>query len=110
MASLRQATRDVIDIAREGIGWIILYRQGKSWCSTYCYPEYDDNTGRLDFSEEEDLDIEGITTIDPEAIIVNSYYCNLGSVEDMTINSLADALLWQYEECGNKLRYCELGI
>ena len=100
MASIRQAAQDVLDIAKDGIGWIVLYKKGRGWKTTYCYPEYDENTCRLDFSECEDYEmseLREIGQIDPMALIVNSYVMNLGDPETMTRDSLADFLKWQYD-------------
>lgn len=99
MASIRQAAQDVLDIAKDGIGWIVFYRNGRGWGSTYCYPEYNENTCRLDFSscdEYEMSELREIVAIDPMAIIVNSYVMNLGDQDSMTRDSLAEALKWQY--------------
>ena len=100
MANIRQAAQNVLDIARDGIGWIVFYKDGRGWGSTYCYPEYFEDTNILDFSDCDDYEMEELQQIlkkDPQAIIVNSYVMNLGDTETMTRDSLAEFLKWQYD-------------
>ena len=96
MASLRQNAQDMLDIAREGIGWIALWKDGKGWMSMDFYPDIDKDDNLI----FEDYDIEQLRSIfrlDPEAILVNSWYHNLGDCTCMTRDTLANALRWQYE-------------
>lgn len=98
MASMRQAAQDVLDDARDGIGWIALWKDGKGWMSKAYYPDMD-RQGRLIF---EDYELESLRTLaqfDHNAILVNSYYHNLGPVEaeSLTRDQLAAALRWQYD-------------
>lgn len=95
MATLRQNAQDMIDVAREGIGWIALWKDGKGWMSRDFYPDID-RAGRLTF-EDYDLEaLQAIAALDPRAILVNGWYHNLGDCTCMTRDSLADALRWQY--------------
>lgn len=95
MATLRQAAQYVIDVAREGIGWIVLWKDGNGWMSMDYYPHID-RQGRLNF-EDYDIDsLQNIVKLDPNAILVNGWYHNLGDTTCMTRDSLADALRWQY--------------
>lgn len=95
MASIRQAAQDVIDVAREGIGWIALWKDGKGWMSMDYYPSID-RQGHL-ILEDYDIDsLQNIVKLDPKAIFVNGWYHNLGDVTCMTRDTLADALRWQY--------------
>lgn len=96
MASLRQAAQSVLDEGRDGIGWIACWKEGRGWGCESFWPDLP-NDHQLIF---EDYDIERLQEIlktDPHAILVNSYYHNLGDVECMTRDSLADALRWQYD-------------
>ena len=97
MASIRQAAQDVLGVARDGIGWIALWKDGKGWMSKDFWPDDIDAHGNPTF---DDFDMEGLKNLvklDPRAIIVNSWWRNLGDTECMTRDSLADALRWQYE-------------
>jgi hypothetical protein len=96
MASLRIEAQDVLDVARDGIGWIALWKVGRSWRTFSFWPEI----GRDDELIFEDYEIEqlkNILALDQNAILVNSWYHNLGGLEDLTRDRLADALRWQYD-------------
>ena len=97
MASLRIEAQDVLDIARDGMGWIVLWKKGRSWSAMSMWPDFDEPsyTAKVDDFELEQL--QNVLAIDPHAIIVNGYYHNLGDPECMTRDTLADALRWQYE-------------
>ncbi len=105
MASIRKCASEVIDTARDGIGWFALWKTGRSWHVMEVYADdYDYDTGALILGFPEDKqEIDRILTEDPHAVMLNGYYCNLGDLEYMTVNSLADALRWQYETGGNAL-------
>lgn len=95
MATLRQAAQDMIDVAREGIGWIALWKDGKGWMAMDYYPDIDRNDNLI--FEDYDLDsLQNILALDPRAILVNGWHHNLGDTTCMTRDSLADALRWQY--------------
>ncbi len=95
MASIRQAAQDVIDIARDGIGWIALWKDGKGWMSKDFWPDQD-RAGRLTFEDYEIEQLRSIAALDPQAILVNGWEHNLGDNTCMTRDTLADALRWQY--------------
>ncbi len=95
MASLRAEAQDVLHEAREGIAWIACWKEGRSWCCMTLWPEVErDNT--LTFEDEEKEQMSNIIAIDPFAILVNSWYHNLGDCTCMTRDTLAEALRWQY--------------
>ena len=99
MASIRNAAQWVLDDCRDGIGWVAIWKVGRSWESERIYGvDFDEHTytATIDDPEEQER-LQNILAIDPHAIIVNSYYHNLGDTECMTRDSLADALRWQYE-------------
>lgn len=95
MASMRQTAQDVIDVAREGIGWIALWKDGKGWMARDLYPDID-RDGNLLFEDYEMEALQLIHKMDPRAILVNGWHHNLGDTTCMTRDSLADALRWQY--------------
>lgn len=96
MATLRQNAQDMLDIAREGIGWIALWKDGKGWMSRDFYPDID-RSGALVFEDYELEELQSIFRLDPGAILVNGWEHNLGDCTCMTRDSLAGALRWQYE-------------
>lgn len=96
MASIRVEAQDVLDVARDGIGWIAVWKNGRSWRTFTFWPDIDDD-GNAVFEGYEIEALQNILAIDRRAIIVNSWYHNLGDTTCMTRDSLADALRWQYD-------------
>lgn len=99
MASLRNCSREMLDVARSGVGWIALWKVGRSWEVSDFYPLPDFKAGVLEMDEDDISEIRQIIAVDPNAILVNSYYHNLGDAEVMDSASLAEFLRWQYENC-----------
>lgn len=99
MASIRQEAQDVLAIARGGLAWFCVWKSGKGWNVMEFWPEYNEETATFHF--EYDFEIEklnNIIQIDALAAFVNPYYHNLGGFGDeITRDSLADALRWHYE-------------
>lgn len=104
MSSLNQLTREYLTDAQNGIAWLVLYKQGRSWHIDSRYIKYDADTDQFtDLAPDVIADLRRVLAVDPHAIIVNSYYDNLGPVDEMTWRTLADALRWQYESRYNQL-------
>ena len=96
MATMRQTAQDMIDVAREGIGWIALWKDGKGWMTRDFYPDIN-RDGTLAF-EDYDLEaLQSIVSLDPNAILVNGWEHNLGDTTCMTRDTLAGAFRWQYD-------------
>ncbi len=110
MASLRKCSSEMLDVARNGVGWIALWKVGRSWKASDFYPLPDVEAGILEISDLDVPELQEISAADPDAILVNSWYNNLGDTEAMTVESLADFLRWQYEECHPLLSEWELKI
>ncbi len=96
MATIRQAAQDVLSVARDEIAWIAVWKNGRSWQTADFWPDLK-REGDPTFDADELARLSEISEADPGAVIVNGYYHNLGSAEDMTRESLADALRWHYE-------------
>lgn len=98
MASIREAAQQVLDTARDGIGWIVFWKEGRGWESDDVYVDYDES-GRILSVEEWELEkLKEIYEKDHNAILVNSYVHNLGVYEDWgTRDDLAAGLKWQYK-------------
>ncbi len=97
MANLRTTAQNVLEEARDGIAWIALFKKGRGWGAECFWPDFDERSNSFEF-EDYDIDpLKEILAIDQNAIFVNSYYFNLGPVEEMTRDTLASALRWQYE-------------
>lgn len=95
MATMRQTAQDMIGVARDGIGWIALWKDGKGWMARDLYPDID-RRGNVVFEDYETEALQRIREIDPKAILVNGYHHNLGDPETMTRDTLSDALRWHY--------------
>jgi len=103
MASIRDAAQNVISEGRDGIGWIALWKHGRGWETAAFWPDYNERANTLTFESYDMPEIIEILEQDPDAIIVNSYVHNLGSVEEMTRDTLANALRWQYDLQNSKI-------
>lgn len=104
MAALRDIARDFATEIRDGIGWTIVYRTGRSWNALTIWSDIWNGEWETD-----DLnDAIGILKADPDAVIVNGYYCGHFG-EDMTIDEIAAGIRWHYEGGRNRLAdYCEV--
>ena len=98
MASIRETAQRVLDTARDGIGWIAFWKEGRGWNSDYVYVDYDES-GRILAIDDRDLDLlREVYEKDHSAILVNSYVHNLGVFGDEgTRDDLAAGLRWQYK-------------
>ena len=89
MAALRD--RDFAAEIRDGIGWTIVYRTGRSWNALTIWSDIWNGEWETD-----DLnDAIGILKADQDAVIVNGYYCGHFG-EDMTIDEIAAGIRWHY--------------
>lgn len=92
MAALRDIARDFAAEIRDGIGWTIVYRTGRSWNALTIWSDIWNGEWETD-----DLnDAIGILKADPDAVIVNGYYCGHFG-ESMTIDEIAAGIRWHYE-------------
>jgi len=99
MASIRQIAQDVLPEARDGIAWIALYKEGRSWGAECFWGEFDKQGSAFILDNPEDINrLHEILEIDPDAIFVNPECNNLGPCGDegMTRETLANGLRWQY--------------
>lgn len=99
MASLRAIAKEYAGEIRDGIAWVIVWKEGRGWNAEAVWLNCED-----DMFELEDADrAYGILKKDPDAVMVNGYYCgHLG--EDMTIEELAAGIRWHYENGCNRLK------
>ena len=102
MRGIKKQAADVLDTAREGIGWIAVWKIENSWYCMGFWPDYTEG-GAFEFCDFEKEQLTNIAKHDKDAILVNGYYCNLGDPETMTVESLARALLWQYDNSTYKI-------
>lgn len=103
MATLRQEAQRVLDVARDGIGWIALWKEGRGWSAAAFWPDYDERDDRLTIEADDLAELTEILEKDPSAIFVNSYIHNIGGMEDITREDLAAGLHRQYEHQSARL-------
>ena len=97
MASIREAARNVLDVAQDRTGWIACWKEGRSWAARAFWPNYDERTGRITLDSDDTKELREIIQKDGGAILVNAYVHNLGVFDDLeTRDGLANALKWQY--------------
>ena len=97
MASLRELARQNIQEASEWICWFALWKSNRSWEVEIFWCEYDERTDCFKMDEEDQERAREILAEDYGAVLVNGYYDNIGSLEEMTVSSLTDGFRFQYE-------------
>lgn len=83
MASLREAVKDFQDELRDGMAWVVFWREGRSWQSDYLYLELGSDTIPYDDMGK----LKQICSLDPRAVALNGYYCG-HFAEDMRLDEL----------------------
>lgn len=97
MAALKEIAREYANEIRDGIGWLIVYRTGRSWHALTVWSDLGNNEWETD-------DINGALEalrLDPRAVALNGYY--LGHFGDMTVDDIAAGIRWHYERGTNAL-------
>ena len=97
MASLRDLARENISDAAFGVCWFAIWKNGRKWNMEAFWPEYDERKDAFKVDHEDEKRMREILAEDYNAKFVNGYYCNIGTMEEMTVESLADGLRFQYE-------------
>ena len=98
MAALKDIARNVADEIREGIGWVIVYRTGRAWHSLSLWSD----VWNSEWEPDDLSDALGILKADPNAVVLNGYYCGHFG-EDMTADQIAAGIRWHYENGYNRL-------
>lgn len=97
MAALKEIAREYADEIRDGIGWLIVYRTGRSWHALTVWSDLSNNEWETDDTNDA---LEALR-LDPRAVALNGYY--LGRFGDMTIDDIAAGIRWHYERGTNAL-------
>lgn len=97
MAALKEIAREYADEIRDGIGWLIVYRTGRSWHALTVWSDLSNNEWETDDINDA---LEALR-LDPRAVALNGYY--LGHFGDMTIDDIAAGIRWHYERGTNAL-------
>lgn len=97
MAALKEIAREYAAEIRDGIGWLIVYRTGRSWHALTVWSDLGNNEWETDDINDA---LEALR-LDPRAVALNGYY--LGHFGDMTIDDIAAGIRWHYERGTNAL-------
>lgn len=97
MAALKEVAREYASEIRDGIGWVIVYRTGRSWHALTVWSDLGNNEWETDDINDA---LEALR-LDPRAVALNGYY--LGHFGDMTIEDIAVGIRWHYERGTNAL-------
>lgn len=97
MAALKEIAREYAAEIRDGIGWVIVYRTGRSWHALTVWSDLGNNEWETDDINDA---LEALR-LDPRAVVLNGYY--LGHFGDMTIDDIAAGIRWHYERGTNAL-------
>ena len=97
MAALKEIAREYASEIRDGIGWVIVYRTGRSWHALTVWSDLSNNEWETDDINDS---LEALR-LDPRAVALNGYY--LGHFGDMTIDDIAAGIRWHYERGTNAL-------
>ena len=91
MASLRDTVKQYQEELRDGIAWVVFWREGRSWNGEDFYLDAGDS-----LTAEQKSRLEEIWQKDPIAVILNSYYCGY-LAGDMTVDELTTGVRRHYE-------------
>ena len=97
MAALKEIAREYASEIRDGIGWVIVYRTGRSWHALTVWSDLGNNEWETDDINDA---LEALR-LDPRAVALNGYY--LGRFGNMTIDVIAAGIRWHYERGTNAL-------
>lgn len=102
MSALRDVTRYMAEELRDGITWVIFYREKRSWHTADVWSDLEGDG----WTQDDLAEAVKILKIDPNAVLLNGYYC--GRFEkNMTVDELAAVVRWHYENGYNQLRSVE---
>ena len=107
MASLKDIIKEEYSTIADGIAWVTIYKDGRSWKSASFWEEDGSYDEGLVFSADDMEELRNISQIDNKAICINGYYMGFG--EDFTLKEMEDKILWMYTERLNQLKGDFLG-
>lgn len=94
MASLRNIVRDYRDEIRDGIAWVVVYKEGRSWNAKAVWPDDGDYEDGYTLDKGDLEELISISRLDGKAICFNGYYCGFG--EDFTLADIENKILGFY--------------
>lgn len=97
MASLRDIAKEYKEIIMDGIAWVAIWKQGRSWNARAFWLDCD--TDKIERDDVEDA--KEIMKQDANAIFINEYYdAHLG---EGAINDIVKGIRWMYEGGGHRV-------
>lgn len=109
MASLKKQVSFWRGEFKGQVAWMAVWKEGRGWGVTPLYPDFIEDTKRFNWEDQDDHDIiRDILKTDPNAVLMNGYYCNLGDVETDTLDDTVNAVRRQYEKPCYPLANCDV--
>lgn len=105
MAALREMVRWYNDEIQDGICWVAVWKRGRSWDAEAFYPEDGSYGYGYVFAREDMERMQDIITIDPAAVMLNGYFCNVGTDENrrVPVGYIVRGIEWNYYNRYNQL-------
>ena len=101
MAALKDVIKAEYEVISDGMAWVVIYKNGRSWESATFWEE--DNYGDcVDFCKEDIEEMKTIAQIDSNAICINGYQMGFGY--DLSRAQTENKVLWMYSSHLNQLR------
>lgn len=94
--TLKQLAQKYQDYLKESIGWLIVWKDGRSWEAQTIYLNSDNLINMEDVA-----DVESIVKVDSNALIINDYYCD--HLGELTIRNITEGIRYMYDHCWNLL-------
>lgn len=107
MSSLKEIVKENRDEIVEGMAWVVIWKNGRSWNCECFWEESGSYEDGYEFLPEDIERMKKVSNIDPKAISVNGYYMGIG--EDFTIEDIENKILYFYETRLNQLNGDFLG-
>ena len=96
MAALKEIAREYADEIRDGIGWLIVYRTGRSWHALTVWSDLSNNEWETDDINDASRPCASTPGPCPERLLPRRF-------GDMTIDDIAAGIRWHYERGTNAL-------
>lgn len=106
MASIKEIVRGYNDEIQDGIAWVAIWKEGRSWNAEAFWCEDGGYEDGYIFEREDVERMAEILKIDHKAVMLNGYYCNCGTIEDgkASIADIVSGVEWNYYNRYNQLR------
>lgn len=105
MASIKKVASWYNDEIQDGIAWVAIWKNGRSWDAEAFWIEDGDYDDGYIFEREAIERMEEILKIDHGAIMINGYYSNVGTEEGrrVSVDRVVQGIEWNYYNHYNTL-------